>query len=84
MDALGMIETNGLVPAIECADVMLKAARTTLLSQTLTGGGLVTICITGDVGAVQAAVEAGAAAVGDIWAENACFAAYYSKTACRY
>lgn len=65
MDALGMIETNGLVPAIECADVMLKAARTTLLSQTLTGGGLVTICITGDVGAVQAAVEAGAAAAGE-------------------
>lgn len=63
MDALGMIETKGLLPAIECADVMVKAAQVTLLCRTMVGGGLVTICVSGDVGAVQAAVEAGAAAV---------------------
>jgi ethanolamine utilization protein EutM len=63
MDALGLIETKGLLPAIECADVMLKAAQVELLGRTLVGGGLVTVCVTGDVGAVKASVEAGAAAV---------------------
>lgn len=63
MQALGLIETKGLVAAIECADAMLKAAEVTLLEKTFVGGGLVTVAVTGDVGAVKAAVEAGAAAV---------------------
>lgn len=63
MLALGLLETRGLVPAIEAADVMLKAAQVELIGRTLTGGGLVTITVTGDVGAVKAAVEAAAAAV---------------------
>lgn len=63
MLALGLLETRGLVPAIEAADVMLKAAQVELIGKTLTGGGLVTITVTGDVGAVKAAVEAAAAAV---------------------
>lgn len=62
MQALGMIETKGLVAAIEGADAMIKAANVTLISKTHTGGGLVTILIQGDVGAVKAAVDAGAAA----------------------
>ncbi|MDF2929148.1 MAG: hypothetical protein K0Q75_1386 [Anaerospora sp.] len=56
MLALGLLETRGLVPAIEAADVMLKAAQVELIGRTLTGGGLVTITVTGDVGAVKAAV----------------------------
>jgi len=63
MQALGLIETHGLLPAIECADVMLKTAQVELVGKTLVGGGLVTITVTGDVGAVKAAVEAGATAV---------------------
>ena len=63
MLALGLLETRGLVPAIEAADVMLKAAQVKLIGKTLTGGGLVTITVTGDVGAVKAAVEAAATAV---------------------
>jgi microcompartment protein CcmL/EutN len=63
MQALGLIETRGLVPAIECADVMLKTAQVELMGRTLIGAGLVTIAITGDVGAVKAAVEAGVTAV---------------------
>lgn len=63
MDALGMIETRGLVAAIECADVMLKAADVVLNGRTLVGGGLVTVCVSGDVGAVKASVDAGEAAV---------------------
>lgn len=63
MLALGLLETRGLVPAIEAADVMLKAAQVELIGRTLTGGGLVTITVTGDVGAVKAAVEAAVAAV---------------------
>lgn len=66
MQALGLIETRGLLPAIECADVMLKTAQVELVGKTLVGGGLVTIIVTGDVGAVKAAVEAGAAAVENI------------------
>lgn len=62
MKALGMIETRGLVAAIESADVMLKAAQVQLQEKTLVGGGLVTVTVAGDVGAVQAAVEAGASA----------------------
>lgn len=63
MQALGLIETRGLLPAIECADVMLKTAQVELVGRTFVGGGLVTIAITGDVGAVKAAVEAGVTAV---------------------
>lgn len=63
MQALGLIETRGLLPAIECADVMLKTAQVELVERTFVGGGLVTITVTGDVGAVKAAVEAGVTAV---------------------
>ncbi len=63
MQALGLIETRGLLPAIECADVMLKTAQVELVGRDFVGGGLVTISVTGDVGAVKAAVEAGAVAV---------------------
>lgn len=66
MQALGLIETRGLLPAIECADVMLKTAQVELVERTFVGGGLVTIAITGDVGAVKAAVEAGVTAVEQI------------------
>lgn len=62
MQALGMIETRGLLTSIEAADAMLKAADVTLLDRTKVGGGLVTISVTGDVAAVKAAVDAGAAA----------------------
>jgi len=66
MQALGMIETRGLIAAVESADAMLKSAEVTLLEKTYVGGGLATISVTGDVGAVKAAVEAGAAAVRQI------------------
>ena len=62
MEALGMIETYGLVPAIEAADAMLKAAEVKLLERTFVKGGLVTVTVTGDVAAVKASVDAGAAA----------------------
>ena len=63
MQALGFIETKGLLAAIESADAMLKAANVSLYDRTFTGGGLVTITVIGDVGAVKASVDAGAAAV---------------------
>nr|WP_304502596.1 BMC domain-containing protein [Brevibacillus daliensis] len=63
MQALGLIETRGLLPAIECLDIMLKTAQVELMEKCNVGGGLVTIAVTGDVGAVQASVEAGASAV---------------------
>ena len=63
MNALGMIETRGLIGSIEAADAMLKAANVTLMNKTQVGGGLVTVMVCGDVGAVKAAVDAGAAAV---------------------
>ena len=62
MQALGLIETKGLVAAIESADAMLKAAEVSLLEKTCVGGGLVTVIVCGDVGAVKAATDAGAAA----------------------
>lgn len=62
MNALGMIETRGLIGSIEAADAMLKAANVTLMNKTQVGGGLVTVMVCGDVGAVKAAVDAGAAA----------------------
>ncbi len=61
-EALGMVETKGLVGAIEAADAMVKAANVTLIGKETIGSGLVTVMVRGDVGAVKAAVEAGAAA----------------------
>ncbi len=61
-DALGMIETKGLVGAIEAADAMVKAANVYLVGKEIVGGGLVTVMVRGDVGAVKAATDAGAAA----------------------
>ena len=58
-EALGMVETRGLVAAIEAADAMLKAANVTLLGSEKIGSGLVSVMVRGDVGAVKAAVEAG-------------------------
>lgn len=60
--ALGMIETRGLVAAIEAADAMVKAASVSIVSQSRTGGGLVATLIRGEVGAVKAATDAGAVA----------------------
>ena len=60
--ALGMIETKGLIPAIEAADQMLKAANVTLCGKEHVSGGLIAVMVRGDVGAVKAAVDAGAAA----------------------
>ena len=61
-EALGMVETKGLVGAIEAADAMVKAANVTLMGKEKIGSGLVTVMVRGDVGAVKAAVDAGAAA----------------------
>jgi ethanolamine utilization protein EutM len=60
--ALGMVETKGLVGAIEAADAMVKAANVKLIGKVHVGGGLVTVMVRGDVGAVKAATDAGAAA----------------------
>lgn len=60
--ALGMIESKGLVGAIEAADAMVKAANVTLIGKEQIGGGFVTVMVRGDVGAVKAATDAGAAA----------------------
>ncbi|HIR34992.1 MAG TPA: BMC domain-containing protein [Candidatus Faecimorpha stercoravium] len=59
LEALGMIETRGLVAAIEAADAMVKAANVTLIGTEKIGSGLVSVMVRGDVGAVNAAVEAG-------------------------
>ena len=67
-NALGMIETRGLVASIEAADAMVKAANVELIGKETIGGGYVTVLVRGDVGAVKAATEAGSAAaqrVGD-------------------
>src|SRR5919201_259769 len=61
-DALGLIETKGLVGVIEATDAMLKAANVTLAGRVQVGGGFVTTLVRGDVGSVRAAVEAGAEA----------------------
>ena len=60
--ALGMIETKGLVASVEAADAMVKAANVVLIGKEHVGGGLVTVMVRGDVGAVKAATDAGAAA----------------------
>lgn len=61
-DALGMVETKGLVGSIEAADSMVKAANVSLIGKEFVGGGIVTVMVRGDVGAVKAATDAGAAA----------------------
>lgn len=60
--ALGMVETKGLVGAVEAADAMVKAANVILIGSEYVGGGFVTVMVRGDVGAVKAATDAGAAA----------------------
>ena len=72
-EALGMIDTKGLVGAIEAADAMTKSANVTLMGYEKIGSGLVTVMVRGDVGAVKAAVDAGACAaekVGEIVAQH--------------
>ena len=59
-EALGMVETRGLVAAIEAADAMVKAAEVTLIGTEKIGSGLVSVMVRGDVGAVKSAVESGA------------------------
>ncbi len=69
-EALGMVETKGLIGAIEAADAMVKAANVSLIGKQQIGSGLVTVMVRGDVGAVKASVDAGAAAakrVGDLF-----------------
>ncbi len=61
-EALGMIETKGFVGAVEAADAMVKAANVVLIGKEYIGGGYVTVMVRGDVGAVKAATDAGAAA----------------------
>jgi ethanolamine utilization protein EutM len=60
--ALGMVETKGLIGAVEAADAMVKAANVVLIGSEYVGGGYVTVMVRGDVGAVKAATDAGAAA----------------------
>jgi ethanolamine utilization protein EutM len=62
MEALGMVETRGLVASIEAADAMVKAANVVLLGKEYIGAGYVTVMVRGDVGAVKAATDAGASA----------------------
>ena len=66
LEALGMIETKGLTALIEACDAMLKSANVTLIGWQKIGSGLVTALVVGDVAAVKAAVDAGAAAAGRI------------------
>lgn len=61
-DALGMVETKGLIGSIEAADAMVKAANVVLIGKEYIGAGYVTVLVRGDVGAVKAATDAGAAA----------------------
>ena len=65
-NALGMVETKGLVGAIEAADAMVKAANVTLVGKEPVGAGLVTVMVRGDVGAVKSATDAGAAATENV------------------
>jgi microcompartment protein CcmL/EutN len=61
-EALGMVETRGLIGSVEAADAMVKAANVTLIAKEYIGAGYVTVLVRGDVGAVKAATDAGAAA----------------------
>jgi ethanolamine utilization protein EutM len=72
-EALGMVETRGLIGAIEAADAMVKAANVRLIGKEQIGSGLVTVMVRGDTGAVKAAVDAGVAAakmVGDLYGQH--------------
>ncbi len=72
-DAIGLLETKGLVALVEATDAMAKAANVTIAKKIAIGGGLVTTIVKGDVGSVRAAVEAGAAAaqqVGELMASH--------------
>lgn len=62
MEALGMVETKGMLPAVEAADAMVKAAKVRLMHFERVGGGLVTVFVRGDVAACKSATDAGAAA----------------------
>lgn len=66
MSALGMVETKGLIAAIEAADAMVKSANVQLVGREQIGAGYVTVIVRGDVGAVKAATDAGAAAAGRV------------------
>jgi ethanolamine utilization protein EutM len=66
LQALGMVETKGLIGSIEAADAMVKAANVHLIGKEHVGGGLVTVMVRGDVGAVKAATDAGAAAAAKV------------------
>ena len=65
-EALGMVETKGFVPAVEAADAMVKSANVQLIGSEKIGAGFVTVMVRGDVGAVKAATDAGAAAAGKV------------------
>ena len=65
-EALGMIETKGYVGTVEASDAMVKAASVNLVKTVQIGGGYITVLVTGDVGSVKAAVEAGAEAAGKV------------------
>ncbi|MDD2979030.1 MAG: propanediol utilization microcompartment protein PduA [Hespellia sp.] len=72
-EALGMVETHGLVGAIEASDAMTKSANVSLIGYEKIGSGLVTVMVRGDVGAVKAAVDAGACAaekVGEVFSQH--------------
>jgi ethanolamine utilization protein EutM len=72
-DAIGLVETKGLVALVEAADAMAKAANVQIIKRVSIGGGLVTAVVKGDVGSVRAAVEAGAAAatkIGELTASH--------------
>ena len=62
LEALGMVETKGLIGSVEAADAMVKAANVVLIGKEMIGAGYVTVMVRGDVGAVKAATDAGAAA----------------------
>ncbi len=64
--ALGLVETRGMAAAIEAADAMVKSANVRLVTKQRPGGGIITIIVRGDVGAVQAAVDAGVAAASSV------------------
>jgi ethanolamine utilization protein EutM len=80
LEALGMVETKGFVGAVEAADAMVKAANVQLLGKEYIGAGYVTIFVRGDVGAVKAATDAGAAAARESWRIDQ--RSRYSEAAC--
>ena len=91
-EALGMIETRGLIGSIEAADAMVKAANVSLIGKVQIGSGLVTVMVRGDVGAVKSAVDAGAAAakrVGELYGvhviprPHADGESFYPRAGCR-